>query len=840
VSEPEPTSSARTFWDDVETVFSAAVEFSGAERHALLDARCAGRPAVRTEVESLLAVHGRAEHFMQHPTMAADPLVDPALHEGDIVGQFRLVERIAEGGMGIVYRAVRADDAFEQQVAVKIIAAPIANEEVKRRFLAERQILASLHHPHIVGLLDAGLTESGQAYLIMEFVDGSPITMYCRERRLSIDDRLRLLRQVCDAVQHAHAHFVVHSDLKPANVLVTSDGVPKVLDFGIATLLETPAVATPRSVARGSGPLTPNYASPEQLLGADVTIASDVFGLGMLMFELLTGTRPYDVAGKPLDEVHRIVAETPTLRPSEATPERDACPPDDWRRALRGDLDAIAVRACHRAPEQRYASADALAQDLARYLNGMPVDARRPTLRYIAAKLAARHRFAVASVALSLALVVAALGIAVWQARVATLERQRADRRFNEVRQLANAVIFTVHDAVAPLPGSTPVRQTIVTEGLKYLERLTAESSRDRQLELELGRAYLKIGTVQGRPNTPNLGDREGAIGSFQRAKSLLEPLATAADAPTDVFGSYLDSIRFLSETLGVMDASLQPRAVAEAHEAWRAAERFAASHPALDQARSFLGAAAFAVAIRTEWPMSLTYWQKAGAEYDALLANAPEDPVRQRNAALVDKYLGGFFENSDLARALVHHQRALDLDQKRFDRAPDDRLVQFDLAVDLSNVAYIHWRHNELAQAIALYGRSLQMRERLLSTDPKDSLSREKVAFIHRQLGSVHREKGDATLALDHYRLAIEGFRQTTSITSRGRSDLADSWAEVGALEAASGHTSASCQAFQRALALYQTLSEAERRHSQGDRSDPLPATARSAARCGSTDAVQ
>jgi serine/threonine protein kinase len=281
---------------------------------------------------------------MRHPTMAGDPVGAPTLREGDVVGQFKLVELIASGGMGIVYRAGRADGAFEQQVAVKIISAPIAHEDVKRRFLAERQILATLHHPHIVGLLDAGLTDEGQAYLIMEFVDGVPITMYCRDRALAIDDRLRLLRQVCDAVHYAHAHFVVHSDLKPANVLVTSDGIPKVLDFGIATLLEAPAPVKPPSAARGSGPLTPNYASPEQLRGAEVTIASDVFGLGMLMFELLTGTRPYDVAGKPLEEVLRIVAETPTLRPSEATPASDVCPPDDWRRALRGDLDAIAHR----------------------------------------------------------------------------------------------------------------------------------------------------------------------------------------------------------------------------------------------------------------------------------------------------------------------------------------------------------------------------------------------------------------------------------------------------------------------------------------------------------------
>ncbi|MGH9888326.1 MAG: protein kinase, partial [bacterium] len=199
--------SETAFWDEVEAVFSSAVDLAHDERRAVLDARCACRARLRAEVESLLAVHQRAEQFMRHPTMAAEPAGAPTLREGDVVGQFRLVEPIASGGMGVVYRAERADGAFEQRVAVKVISAPIAHEDVRRRFLAERQILASLHHPHIVSLLDAGLTPEGQAYLIMEFVDGLPITAYCRDRALGLDARLRLLTQVCDAVHYAHAHF---------------------------------------------------------------------------------------------------------------------------------------------------------------------------------------------------------------------------------------------------------------------------------------------------------------------------------------------------------------------------------------------------------------------------------------------------------------------------------------------------------------------------------------------------------------------------------------------------------------------------------------------------------
>lgn len=828
------------FWNDVEAVFSSAVDLGDDQRRALLDARCADHVALRAEVESLLAVHDRSEHFMQHPTMAADPVGAPTLREGDVVGQFRLLELIASGGMGIVYLAERADGAFEQRVAVKVISAPIAQEDVKRRFLAERQILASLHHPHIVGLLDAGLTPTGQAYLVMEYIDGVPITTYCHDRALAIDDRLRLLRHVCDAVHYAHAHFVVHSDLKPANVLVTSDGVPMVLDFGIATLLEGPLADTKRLSANpASGPLTPNYASPEQLRGAPVTIASDIFGLGTLLFELLTGARPYDVVGKPVDEVIRIVDETPTRRPSDATPSLEVRPPYDWRRVLRGDLDAIALRACHRLPEQRYASADALSQDVARYLNGAPLEARKPTFLYVAGKLAARHRIAFASVAMSAVLVVAALGIAMWQARVATVERERANRRFNEVRQLANTVIFDLHDAVAPLAGSTPVRQKIVTEGLQYLERLTADSSGDRQLQLELGRAYLKIGQVQGRPNTPNLGDRDGAINSFRRAKALLAPLATGTNTPADVFSGYLDSMRFLSETLGLMGESHHGEAIAEAREAVATAERFLSAHPTVEQAHSFVASANFAIAIRLGWPESQPYWAKAGAEYEALLASSPDNPAWQRNAALVEKYVGSFFEGNEPEAAFPHYQRALELDQKRFDHAPTDRVVQFDVGVDLSNLAYVQWRRKDLTNAIALYTRCLEIRERLLATDPKDSLSREKLAVVYKQLGNVYQDKGEPKMALDHYRLAIERLNQLPSLSPPSREDLAESWVGLADVTARLGETSQSCDAFRRAFITYRSLTPADRRiNHHGD--DPMPEVARSAAGCGLLDAVQ
>jgi tetratricopeptide (TPR) repeat protein len=829
----------REFWNAVAGVFADAIELDGPERDALLAARCDGRPALRAEVESLLAAHARAAPFMRDPTLRHVPPDEdaaPRLGEGDLVGPFRLVERMASGGMGTVYRAERVEGGFTQQVAVKLIAAPMTHDTAARRFRAERQILASLQHPNIVTLIDGGVTPRGEAYLVMEYIDGAPITTYCRERALDLAGRLRLFRQVCDAVQYAHAHFVVHRDLKPANVLVTADGVPKVLDFGVAKLIEGPLDRTAEQTQHGLGPLTPNYASPEQLRGLPITTAADIYALGVLLFELVTGTRPYETAGKPLDAVMRLVLDTEPPRPSTAEPADEVRPPYDWRRTLRGDLDAITLRALRKAARERYASADAFSKDIGRYIDGEPVEAREPSFAYVARKLAARHRVAFASAGVAAVVVLAASAAALWQARVANLERVRAGRRFNEVRQLAHALIFDVHDSIEPLPGSTPVRKTIVSQGLQYLERLAPESGGDPELQIELGRAYIKIGVVQGRPNTPNLGDRTGAIGSFRKARALLAPSATARDASAPVFASYLDATRFLSETLGFTGAG-HDEALGVAHEGAAAAARFAEQHPRVPESRGFVALSEFQLAIAVGVYDSLPHWQKAGAAYDALLAERPDDPVRQRNAALVEKYLGGYYETArDYPAALVHHQRALDLDQKRYDRAPDTRSTQMDLAIDLGNVAYAHWMRRELPDAIAGYERSLAIRQRLLSADPRDAMSHSKVGYIHAQLGSVLAAHGDVATGLGHLHTAIDEYDTAGLRGPEEKTRAADTLMRIGALEETSGHRAGACSAVRRAFDLLRGVSEQERRLHSG--TETIAQATRTMQACGAAGA--
>ena len=360
-------------WEEVEGIISAAVEAGPSARAAILASHCAGRPALRAEVESLLAALLEAGAFLDTPpapagTAILDVVAEDGPSIGTRIGPYRMVEVIGEGGAGQVFRAERADGEFDHQVAIKILH--VAGTTEVRRFRAERQALAALQHPHIVALLDGGTLPGGYAYLVMECVRGTAITSYCREHQLSLERRLRLFHDVALAVHHAHEQHVVHRDIKPSNVLVTADGTPKVVDFGIAKLLDESAAAALGATIQGlNNPLTPNYASPEQLRGLPVTPASDVYALGVLLYEIVTGVRPYETAGKPLDEVLDLVLKEGRTAPSEARVSGDASPPYPLDR-LRPGLDDIVLRAMARVPADRYPSVQALAADVMACLEG--------------------------------------------------------------------------------------------------------------------------------------------------------------------------------------------------------------------------------------------------------------------------------------------------------------------------------------------------------------------------------------------------------------------------------------------------------------------------------------
>jgi eukaryotic-like serine/threonine-protein kinase len=519
---------SRERWARLKSVFHAAVEYPPDARVDFLASACAGDDALRAEVEALLASHEEAGAFLSGPVLATAPDEHAPL-EGRRVGAYRIFDEIGRGGMGTVYRAVRDDDAFRKTVALKVVRGGGGSDQVQQRLQRERQILAQLQHPNIAAVFDGGTTDDGHPYLVMELVTGQPITDHCTAHRLDTRARLELVRSVCDAVQYAHRNLVVHRDLKPGNILVGADGRPMLLDFGIAKLLAAGVDPADAPTATMLPMMTPEYASPEQVRGEPVTTSSDIYSLGVVIYELLTGQRPYAVPADSLEGIVRAVCETVPPPPSAAVRRGEGgARPEAVAGELRGDLDTIVLKALRKEPARRYLSVQELSEDLRRHLAGLPVLARTDTLGYRVSKFARRHKAAVAAATLVALSLVAGIAATARQAGIAEENRRRAERRFQDVRSLANAFLFEFHDAIKDLPGSTPAREIVVRRGLEYLDGLAAEAQDNPPLQLELAAAYEKVGDLQGALGASNLGQTPAAHRSYGEAVALREAVAAA------------------------------------------------------------------------------------------------------------------------------------------------------------------------------------------------------------------------------------------------------------------------------------------------------------------------
>jgi eukaryotic-like serine/threonine-protein kinase len=419
-------------WDQVKELFALALEREPAERSGFLRQVCADDDRLRAEVESLLSSFDGADTFLED-CPAADLLLEQSQAiAGKKIGAYRIVREIGRGGMAVVYLGERDDQSYRKQVAIKMVRPGIDTEQILQRFRNERQTLAALDHSNIVKLLDGGSMEDGSPYLVMEYVEGLPIDQYCDLHTLSIHDRLRLFLQVCSAVQYAHENLVIHRDLKPGNILIAKGGVPRLLDFGIAKLLNPGLSQVPLATLTNWRPMTPEYASPEQIRGGAITTAADIYSLGILLFELLTGHRPYRAVGQSLLEMERLVCETEPEKPSvvvsrteETTSADCGAPavgtaelvstqrglrPAELRRRLRGDLDTIVMKAIRKEPDRRYSSVEEFSQDIERYLTGMPVLARKSTIAYRSGRFLRRHKESLATSLAALILVATLAG----------------------------------------------------------------------------------------------------------------------------------------------------------------------------------------------------------------------------------------------------------------------------------------------------------------------------------------------------------------------------------------------------------------------------------------------
>src|SRR5262245_195844 len=560
-------------WRRVGELFHQALDVATGERRAWVESACDGDADLLREVNSLLQNDQEARAFVQDQVRAGvRHFVDAerTRRAPERVGPYRLIREIGRGGMGTVYLAERDDDQYQIKAAIKLVTPGMDTDFVLQRFRRERQILARLDHPNIARLLDGGTTAEGLPYIVMEYVAGRRISEYCREARLTTGQILTLFLNVCAAVAHAHRHFIVHRDIKPGNILVTSDGVAKLLDFGICKLLHSEPVRAGDTLAEGGRLMTPDYAAPEQIRGEPVTIAADVYALAGVLYELLTGRTPHRLNNLSFLEVERAICEQEITRPSAAGQDPAIA------KRLRGDLDAILLQALDKDPQRRYPTVTQFADDIRRHLNKLPVQAHQPRLSYRLRKLAARHAAAFTAAAIIAVLLAAGAVFSVRQTRLAQLKLRNAGA-------LASTFLFNVDDAIRNLPGAAPAREIIVRAGLNYLDGLAPAAENDPQLQAELAHAYLRLGAKQDELNGTDLA-HDRAVTNFEKARRLLLPAISRDSANLSAAIDRIEVAKHLSEHYSARRDVAMART--ELEEGIRVGEAALRAHPTEEELR--------------------------------------------------------------------------------------------------------------------------------------------------------------------------------------------------------------------------------------------------------------
>ena len=764
---------AQRHWQHVKDLLAQVLDHPPSARQALAEQLSGDDAGLREELLSLVAAADSDDDPLRSmsPELALQALqarLGEQNWSGRRIGPWRITSLIARGGMGEVYRAERADGQFEQQVAIKLLRSGFDREWLVSRFAAERQIVARLDHPNLARVLDGGTTEEGMPYFVMELVEGEPIDRYCQRLNLPVAERLALFRTVCQVVGYAHSKGVVHRDLKSDNILVTEQGVIKLVDFGIAKQLSVDADKT----ATGQRAMTLAFSSPEQVRGQEVTPASDVYSLGVALYRLLTQASPYgSITADSGYELTRAICDTEPQPPSRA--ETTAPLTSSQRRRLRGDLDAVVMMALRKDPARRYANAAEMGDDIFRHMESLPVRARRGAWSYRANRFVLRHRavFGAALVA-NLALVIG-LGLAVYQGIEANRERvraeqqqARAERHAASLRKLANVLIFDIHDAIRDLPGSTAPRKLIADNALVYLKGLSADASGNPTLQLETGVGFRKLADVFGRPYIASLGEPKAALENYDRAQALLEPLEKEFETGSKDWRTLTHELGVLYQVKGVLLMSLG---------------RLADAQPVLQRGIDvFAGLAASNGSDIDRFRLASMYQafsqlQLQQGNFDAHLK------MSDAAAQLYETILAHDAKNPSALQGLAaaHHMRAMYF-MSRSNSADDAR------------------------EALAPSTKGVALLEQMRALHPDDARMAYNVAVVRNDHGLILRRSGDAAGAARENRQAIDMLASLTTkdpASAQFKIDLASAYNNLAAALLVSGDVAGSVASGQQAL---------------------------------------
>ncbi|MEZ5423927.1 MAG: serine/threonine-protein kinase [Pyrinomonadaceae bacterium] len=742
-----------TKWKLIKDAFAAATEMPPQERRAFLDGLDL---SLRADVARLIKADHEAEDFIEKPAVVLH-----GEHEADdmpdSIDDYTIVEKLGSGGMGTVYLAHHTGEGFSQQVALKLIKRGMDTGLVLKRFLIERQILAALDHPNIARMLDGGSTTDGLPYFVMEYVDGREIREFCTAEKYGLDERLALFRKICSAVTAAHRNLVVHRDLKPSNILVTRDGEPKLLDFGIAKLLSPDWSAdTDEATVTQFRVMTPEYASPEQIEGKATSTSTDVYSLGVILYELLTGERPFDTKGKAPNELIQFLLSGEPRRPSTAARTREsgktashASDTDDADplvritersdvtgvepKRLQGDLDNIVLKALRREQDRRYQSVEEFAEDIRKFQAGLPVTATADSSSYRLKKFLRRHRRGAIGVSAAAALLIAATGISAWQYTVANRERQLAEQRFAQVRELARSMIFEYYDGMANIAGTTELRHKMVTDGLRYLDGLAAEGVAEPALKREIAEGYEKIGDLLGNPfKSTGLGDTKGAVESYRKSLAIRQELFDAdQDSVEDIIGIRNGEMR-LCEGLWATGTFAEAKehcdkSVSYTQEIERRGvenDRGAAidSYNRASQVREQLG----------DFDGALDIQLTALAMTKADLAAAPDDLKKAMAVAACEIRLGDItYMRKDYTGSLQHMRNAVPTVERIYEENKGVAKYKYNLAMMYGRVAAAGTEAGDANAGLEFGVKAVKLAEEIAADDSKNYSSKMNLATL-------------------------------------------------------------------------------------------------------------